>query len=123
MKICFPVDNDKAAKSKVRDHFGSAPFYIVYDDSSKEFFTVSNKDLDHQREQCNPMESFKDVKIDAVVVGSIGTAAVRMFNASGVKVYKGIVGTVEKNIVEFNQVGMPEFTVKSSCKGDKGCCD
>ncbi len=123
MKICFPVESDKAEKSMVRDSFGSAPFFIVYDDSSKEFVTVKNKDLDHQHEKCNPMASFQETKIDAVVVGGIGTAAVRMFNASGVKVYKGIVGTVKKNIVEFNQVGMSEFTVESSCKGDKGCCD
>jgi len=123
MKICFPVDSDKAKKSKVRDHFGAAPFYVVYDDSSKDFITLANKDLEHEREQCNPLASFQETKIDAVVVGGIGAAAVAKFNQAGIKVYKGIAGTVAENIVQFNQVGMAEFTAESSCKGDKGCCD
>ncbi len=122
MKICFPVDSDNAEKSKVRDHFGSAPFFIVYDDSSKEFVTVKNQDQDHQHEQCNPLASFKDVPIDAVVVGGIGAFALSKFDAAGIRVYKGVVGTVAENIVQFNQVGMQSFSVESSCKGDKGCC-
>ncbi len=122
MKICFPVDKDKAQKSKVRDRFGGAPFYIVYDDSSKEFVTVKNEDLEHESNQCNPMASFQKTKIDAVVVGGIGSPAVAKFNQAGVKVYKGIVGTVAENIVQFNQVGMSEFSSETSCQGDKGCC-
>ncbi len=123
MKICFPVDNCNAEKSVMRSHFGAAPFYIVYDDSSKEFVALENKDLEHEREQCDPLASFQETKIDALVVCAIGAAAVTKFNAVGIKVYKGVAGTVAENIVEFNQVGMAEIVPESSCKGSKGCCD
>ncbi len=110
MKICFPVDSGNAEKSKVLDSCVDAPFFVVYDDSTKEFIAVENKHINSDHDGYDPMASFIENKIDAVIVGGISTSTLKKFNGAKIKVYKGVVGTVEENIVQFNQVGLHEFT-------------
>ncbi len=111
MKICFPVDGGNAEKSKVLDSCVAAPFFVVYDDSTKGFITVENKHINSDHDGYDPMASFVENKIDAVVVGGISKGALKKFNEAKIKVYKGVIGSVEENIVQFNQVGLHQFTL------------
>ncbi len=37
MKICFPVNSENGLDSIVFNHFGSAPFFIIFDTELKSF--------------------------------------------------------------------------------------
>jgi predicted Fe-Mo cluster-binding NifX family protein len=47
MKVGFAVQANEGVESRVYDHFGSAPAFIIVDTEGKEVLTVSNKDLHH----------------------------------------------------------------------------
>ena len=57
MQICFPVEIDKGLDSDVFGHFGSAPFFVVFDTENKSIHTINNQDLGHVHGMCNPLKA------------------------------------------------------------------
>ena len=55
MKVGFAVQNNEGIESRVYNHFGSAPTFIIVDTEGKEVLTVNNKDLHHVHGACNPV--------------------------------------------------------------------
>ena len=88
MKICFPVEVDNGLESQVFGHFGSAPFFVVFETQEKTISTINNQDLGHVHGQCNPMKALNGKMMDAIVVGGIGGGAITGLNNMGIKVYK-----------------------------------
>ena len=74
MKVGFAVQTDEGIQSKVYDHFGSAPIFIIVDIEGKEVLTINNKNLHHAHGQCNPIMALDGKSVDAMVVGGIGGA-------------------------------------------------
>ena len=122
MKVCFPVHKDEGVNSKVYDHFGSAPEFIVVNTELQSTITVGNKDLDHVHGACNPVMAVGGHKIDAVVVGGIGAGALRKLNVDGIKVYKSASETVKENLELLKDDKLPELTLHHTCSGHQGCC-
>jgi ArsR family transcriptional regulator len=87
MKVGFAVQMNEGIESKVYDHFGSAPAFIIVDTEGKDVQTVSNKDLHHVHGACNPIMALDGKSVDAMVVGGIGAGALAKLNAIGIKVY------------------------------------
>ena len=123
MKVCFPVHKDEGVNSKVYDHFGSAPEFIVVNSELQSTITVGNKDLDHVHGACNPVMAVGGHKLDAVVVGGIGAGALRKLNADGIKVYKAVKETVKENLDLLKEDMLPELTLHHTCSGHQGCCN
>lgn len=122
MKICFPVESDKGLTSEVFGHFGSAPFFIVFDTKENTTSTINNQDLGHIHGQCNPMKALNNTLVDAVVVGGIGAGAINGLNKKGIKVYKAASETVQGNIQLFDQGVLMEMTLAHTCGGHIGGC-
>ena len=122
MKVCFPVHKDEGVNSKVYDHFGSAPEFIVVNTELQSTITVGNKDMDHVHGACNPVMAVGGHKIDAVVVGGIGAGALRKLNVDGIKVYKSASETVKENLELLKDDRLPELTLHHTCSGHQGCC-
>ncbi len=117
MKICFPVESDSGVESIVYGHFGSAPFFIIFDTESEEIESINNQDLGHVHGMCNPLKALNGKAVDAIIVGGIGAGAVSKLNNMGVKVYKAAVGTVARNIDFFKNDHMREITTSHACPG------
>ena len=45
MKVGFAVQGNEGVESKVYDHFGSAPAFIIVDTEGKDVLTVNNQRL------------------------------------------------------------------------------
>ena len=86
MKICVPVEKNDGIKSKVYGHFGSAPFFALYDTESKELEIIDNTQKEHEHGSCNPVKAFEEKKIDAVFVAGIGRGAFEVLRSAGIKV-------------------------------------
>lgn len=122
MKICFPVDTDNGLESNVYGHFGSAPFFIVFDTETKTVERIDNQNLEHAHGMCNPLKALNGQMVDALVVGGIGAGAINKLNALGIKVYRGFEGTVQDNIGHFENNAMAEITMDQACGGHGGGC-
>lgn len=117
MRVCFPVQQDEGIDSKVYNHFGSAPLFVVVDTETNVAGTIKNRDQRHAHGACNPIQALDNQKIDAVVVGGIGAGALGKLNQSGIKVYRAQLQTIKENIALFASQSLTEFTLQGCCGG------
>ncbi|NTU42468.1 MAG: diguanylate cyclase [Nitrospirales bacterium] len=122
MKICFPVLNDNGLESKVHNHFGNAPFFIVVDAETKAFFSIENRDLDHAHGACSPLNALSGQAVDAIVLAGIGRGALRRLNSAGIRVYRTQGLTIAESLEKFSAGKLREFSFLYTCGGKNGSC-
>jgi predicted Fe-Mo cluster-binding NifX family protein len=122
VKVGFAVAKSEGVASKVYDHFGSAPAFIVVDTERNEVAAVDNKDVHHAHGACNPLAALDGRHVDAMVVGGIGAGALTKLNASGIRVYRAGAATVGENLDLLAQGKLEELSVHNSCRAhERGC--
>lgn len=123
MKVCFPVQQSEGIESKVYNHFGSAPQFVLLDTETNAVVIISNGDRVHEHGKCNPLQALAGQEIDAVIVGGIGSGALSRLNQAGVKVYRAQLPTIRENLPLLAAGQLPEFTLQATCGGyGKGNC-
>ena len=124
MKVGFAVKANEGVESKVFNHFGSAPVFIIINTEDKEVVTVNNKDLHHVHGACNPIMALDGKSVDAMVVGGIGAGALIKLQNEGIRVFRAVEGKVSENLELLKSGKLPEFAVNMTCSGQKndhGC--
>jgi len=122
MKVGFAVQSDEGMESRVYNHFGSAPAFLIVDTERKDVLSVNNKDLHHVHGACNPIMALDGRSVDAMVVGGIGAGALTKLNASGIKVYGAGALTVKENLTLLSENKLQELSVYHSCQSHQGGC-
>jgi len=120
MRVCIPVEREEGENSKVYGHFGSAPFFVIYDTETKVVEALENSNQHHSHGACHPLGVIGDKNIDAVISGGMGAGAVIKLNAGGIKAYKSAAKTVKEVAEELIKGGLVEMTPQNSCAGH-GC--
>ena len=115
MKICVPTETRDGLSATVFGHFGSAPFFTIYDTANKMVEIVENANEHHSHGMCHPMSALTGKDIDAVVTGGAGARAVQKLNEGGIKVFQSIPGTVADIAEQLTQGGLKEITVQNAC--------
>ena len=116
MKICIPTETTSGRDSNVSEHFGSSPFFTIYDDATDTFDTVANSNQHHAHGSCHPISMLGENRVDAVVCRGMGARAVLGLKEAGTKVYVSKAGTVDEAIKNFDAKALTELTVEGSCK-------
>jgi len=122
MKVGFAVQANEGMESKVFNHFGTAPVFIIVDTEGKEVLTVNNKDLHHVHGACNPIMALDGKAVDAMVVGGMGAGALTKLNALGIRVYGAEALTVKENLSLLREAKLQELSVDHSCRSHQGGC-
>jgi predicted Fe-Mo cluster-binding NifX family protein len=117
MKICFPAETLQGLESKVYEHFGSAPGFVIVDTESKSVEEINNNDLHHAHGMCQPLKALGGREVDAVAVGGIGMGALMKLQAQGIRVFRVTQGTVGQNIQFILKKKLPEFDARFTCAG------
>ncbi len=117
MKVCFPVQNNEGIVSRVYNHFGSAPMFIVVDTETDSVSIINNRDQHHAHGACNPIKALDGQSVDAIVVGGIGAGALSRLNQAGIRVYQAQAATVKSNVEMFMSRSLPEFALQHCCGG------
>jgi predicted Fe-Mo cluster-binding NifX family protein len=86
MNICIPIEKNEGPHSGVYGHFGSAPYFAIYNTDSKNLELVNNGDLNHAHGQCNPIGALAGKSVDILVTGGIGTRAIERLDSMGIRV-------------------------------------
>jgi len=115
MRLCIPTETPDGKSAQVFGHFGSAPFFTVYDTEKDTVEIIKNDNAHHAHGMCQPMAALNGKDIDAVVCGGMGARAVQMMNQGGVKAYRAIQGTVADVAGKFSKGGLEEITVENAC--------
>lgn len=119
MKVGFAAQSNEGVESKIFNHFGSAPAFIVVDTEDKGVVTVNNKDLHHVHGACNPLKALGGNSVDAMIVGGIGAGALMKLQSEGIRVYRGVEGNVRENLELLKSGKLPEFFDNMTCSGHK----
>jgi predicted Fe-Mo cluster-binding NifX family protein len=120
MKVAFAVQADEGIKSKVFNHFGSAPVFVIADAVTGEVTSVNNQDMHHVHGACNPIKAIDGRKVDAVVVGGIGAGAMSKLNAMGIRVFGSAAATVAENLDLLKSGQLRELMAMHACAGHTG---
>jgi predicted Fe-Mo cluster-binding NifX family protein len=111
------VQQDEGIESKVYNHFGSAPLFIVVDTETNLVATINNGDQHHSHGACNPLKALDNQKVDAVVVGGIGAGALTRLNQLGISVHRAQAATVRENVSLYTAKNLQTLTVQGCCGG------
>lgn len=87
MILCIPTRGDHGRDDVVSDHFGSAPYFTLYNTESEELDIISNRNSQHSHGTCHPMTQLAKHHIDGVVCSSIGRRAILALREEGIAVY------------------------------------
>jgi len=120
MKICIPTETNEGKQAGVYGHFGSAPYFTIYDTEKDSVEIIDNTNQHHSHGTCHPMGVLTGKNIDAVVCGGMGSRAVQKLNESRIKTYRAIPGTVANIAEQFKKGGLDEITVDNAC-AQHGC--
>jgi predicted Fe-Mo cluster-binding NifX family protein len=115
MKLCIPTETKDGKNAQVYGHFGSAPFFTVYDTDKDVVEVIENDNQHHAHGMCHPIAALSGRQIDAVVCGGMGARAVMNLNASGIKAFRAVPGTVTNVAEQFKKGGLEEITAQNAC--------
>jgi len=120
MKICVPTKTKEGKSALAYEHFGSAPYFTIYDTTKDDVEIIDNVNQNHAHGMCQPMSGLLGKNIDAVVCGGMGARAVQRLNEGGIKAYKAVPGTVAEIVSQFFNGRLNEITVSNAC-AQHGC--
>jgi predicted Fe-Mo cluster-binding NifX family protein len=120
MKLCIPVMEDNGLLSKISQHFGSAPSYLIVDTETGEARTRVNNHEHHAHGGCNPLKAIQGEELDGVVVGHIGRGALHKLEAAGLTVYFSQHQTVAETLDSLQSTGLPPARDHAVCQGHGG---
>ncbi|MFA6600650.1 MAG: NifB/NifX family molybdenum-iron cluster-binding protein [Candidatus Omnitrophota bacterium] len=115
MKICIPTETKDGAQAKPFGHFGSAPYFTIYDTETKAWEFVENGNQHHSHGTCQPLQFLANQKIDTVVCQGMGARAVQKLNEGGIRVYRVASDTVEEVLKESLCGALEEITPANAC--------
>lgn len=122
MRICIPTQDSRGLDSKVCEHFGSAPHFVIYETESQTFSVIDNQDQEHVHGMCRPLGQIGMENLDVVICGGMGVRAIGRLVEAGMKAYRttrdGI--TVREILKQYQENSLEEITVDSACR-NHGC--
>ncbi|MGD8499999.1 MAG: NifB/NifX family molybdenum-iron cluster-binding protein [Phycisphaerales bacterium] len=120
MRICIPSRTNAGQKAKVHDHFGSAPYFTIYDTHTDICEIVDNSNRHHAHGTCHPLNVLDGKGINAVVCAGMGARAIQKLNESGIRAYRASGTAVQEIIDEYRASNLEEITQENAC-GHHGC--
>ena len=120
MRICIPTETNEGLNAKVHGHFGSAPFFTIYDTEKNTVKTIDNTNAHHAHGMCHPIGVLGTDSVDAVVCQGMGGRAVQKLNESNIKAFRATAETVAAIVKKFEAKELEEITIENACS-QHGC--
>jgi predicted Fe-Mo cluster-binding NifX family protein len=115
MRICIPTETNNGKNAMVCQHFGSAPFFTIYDSEKNSIEIIDNVQHNHVHGACQPMMALTGKKIDAVITGGMGPRAIQKLNEAGIKTFRANEGNVDEIIKKVIDNKLQELTLNNAC--------
>jgi predicted Fe-Mo cluster-binding NifX family protein len=117
MFACIPTNGGAGLDDTLCDHFGSAPYFTLYDTRDDRLTVIENINAHHGHGQCHPLSVLRSFSIDAVVCRGLGKRAVAALNAGGIQVYRARSTSVRDALAELKSGAMAAITAAQACAG------
>jgi predicted Fe-Mo cluster-binding NifX family protein len=101
MKIAIPV-NESDMKSEVCPSFGRAPYFLLYDTSTKESIFIENPAANSPGGAgIQAAQTLIDQGVKVIIAPRYGENAAKVLIDGEVKVYKNLPGSAESNLAAY----------------------
>jgi predicted Fe-Mo cluster-binding NifX family protein len=117
MRICMPTVDANGFESSLSGHFGSAPYFALYDTESNKVSMVINDHDSHAHGSCMPVEMLQEHHAEIVLCKGMGMRAVDLLKSAGIKVFLVEAATVKEAIDKFNANQIKPLTLEAACQG------
>ncbi|MGC8925809.1 MAG: NifB/NifX family molybdenum-iron cluster-binding protein [Calditerrivibrio sp.] len=116
MKYAIPLAKDEGINSRVYGHFGSAPYYGIYDDTTDSLQVIHSKNSHGSHGSCHSTTILKRLGVDAVICGDMGHNALLKFKNMGINVYYCPDQLTVKELVQkARENQLEKFDINDSC--------
>lgn len=115
MKIALPSRTDAGPQEKVFGHFGSAPFFAIFDTDSQSWNITANANQSHPHGHCRPTDALAQTGADVVITAGIGAGAIANLMTKNIKVYQAPAGSTLATAVASFQDGKLALMDAASC--------
>jgi len=110
MKIMVPI-NETKSEAEVCPSFGRAPFYMLFDVSTREVLYLDNPAASASGGAGIKAAQFvADQKADVLLTPRCGENAGEVLKAAGIALYHTIAGSAEENIAAFEAGSLAPLT-------------
>ncbi|OHD54892.1 MAG: hypothetical protein A2Y33_16100 [Spirochaetes bacterium GWF1_51_8] len=122
MTVAIPVEKDNGMQSPMYGHFGSAPYYFLFDTDTEKYRIIDNTGKEHEHGNCTPASELAESKTDFVICSGMGMRAIQKLNALGIKVLfgQGITDSAEA-LGKFKAGELREISLDEACGHHHGC--
>jgi predicted Fe-Mo cluster-binding NifX family protein len=120
MKICMPVLDDKGTDSVLYGHFGSAPFFALFDTETNQISIINNSLGEHEHGQCMPVDAIKKTGAEAVLCKGMGLRAANLLLGAGITPFMVEAETVTEAIIHYKAQKVTELDAGNACQ-HHGC--
>jgi predicted Fe-Mo cluster-binding NifX family protein len=120
MRICIPTETTDGIDSAVYGHFGSAPFFSIYDTEKASCYSIPNANDHHQHGQCMPLAALAGEKIDVVICKGMGARAVQILNERNIRAFTADGVSVAEMVANYQKGLCHELDSTNSCQ-DHSC--
>jgi len=102
MKIAMPVD-DRSMETSISQHFGRAPYFLIYDTGSKESLFLDNSAAISQGGAgIKAAQIIVDNKVGALLTPRCGENAAEVIKKANIKMFKATNNSIKDNIDALN---------------------
>ena len=113
IRLVVPSSEEKGLDSRLSQHFGRAPFYVVVDLDEKGNI-ISDSSIPNTSEHFGgvgvPPDRSIQLKPNALVTYGLGSKALAMFQTAGVAVLRTEANTVREVVSAYNNNELQELT-------------
>ncbi len=120
MRICIPTIDNREDLFEVCSHFGSAPYFIIYDSEANTYEIVNNSDSEHEHGTCSPTLNLREMNVDTVICKGLGLRAIQKLNEAGIRVCKTDLFCVKEIVHNLTETDFEEIDASDACHGH-GC--
>ena len=107
--IGIPIQTDDGLNSKVSSHFGKAPFYLLYNTSTKTANVIKNTS-NHYGGKEHPPVLLKNAGVQIMLAGGMGSNARKIFEKNNIKVYYGASNTAKETLELYESGKLSEIS-------------
>lgn len=115
--ICVPSLDQEGLKSKISQHFGKTPYFVLikYEDGKIENVQVLESQAKHTGGSMTPGEFIANSGAKTLLCGNLGPKAVQMLQNAGIEVFTGASGTVIEALQDWAEGKLKQASMDSAC--------
>ncbi|MDF1545824.1 MAG: NifB/NifX family molybdenum-iron cluster-binding protein [bacterium] len=117
MLVCIPTSDGTGLDARIHEHFGSAPYFTLYDTKTEKTDTIENRNSHHSHGTCHPMTQLAKYKIEAVICTGMGRRAVEALNSEGIRTLTVATDSARAAVNLLSEGNVSDIDAAKACHG------